>query len=583
MNPTRLLSSVPRSLLVAAFVAFAFMAMRVVTVGSPIMASDEYAYFGTAKFAGEVGSIFQFDPGMQAVGNRVYPLLYRGWALVGHGDTASVGRLFNSLLFVLGTFILFNIFMKVFDRRSALLAAILYLLMPLSFYAVTLLPEVEFQVSVYLVALVVALAGPRPSYARIAVAAALSALAYFIKPHAAALIGATGLYFVATAWLQREEPRSRRLVLSIGRGACYWGLSALLIVLVSKLVPVGSASGGEVVSSFYRSYVDRIFDVSFITANLAGLADYVGGHLWLLLALFAPGVCFVVISGCRLLLSALRSASPDAQAEVPASAYFALYVLLLLLAFLVMISVFTSTAGMLSDFEKYRLHGRYLAPVLPLLLGCSVWAVGQRQGRMAAVLGLVALVTFVLFGRGLYKVFPWDYPDAFGLFGPSLRYWGFAGALEWTAWAILLAGIVGYLALALNRRPRAGYVAFVVVVALASHAQMWRWVDFHVESNRPAVAAADAIESYLGDAPTGSGLVLTLDRYGQAPYLLMGLDHPQFVRTTTKGSTLSALELPPGIRWVVAPQSAQLVVPGASESVFGDQRLYLLEAQESAK
>ncbi|MDR7100825.1 hypothetical protein J2X04_003206 [Lysobacter niabensis] len=582
MNLIRLFANVPRSLLAAVFVVFALLAMRVVTTGSPIMGSDEYAYFGTAKFADDAGTIFQFDPGMQAVGNKVYPLLYSGWESVSHQDAGSVGRLFNSLLFVLGAFVLYGIFARVFDRRSALYSAILYLLMPVSFYATTLLPEVEFQVSVYLVTLMVAMAGRKPSYRSIAAAAALSALSYLIKPHAAALICACGLYWFATGMLQREGALPRRLARAAGRAAWYFGLSAFFIMAITKLAPGNRAAGGDVVASFYRSYVERIFDVDFLLANLTGFVDYAGGHLWLLLALFAPGLVFVAASSGRLMGQAWRAKSGSSPVdEMPDSSYFALYVALLLLAFLAMIAIFTSSAGELSDFEKFRLHGRYLAPLLPLLLGCSVWAVAQRPGRLVPLLGLAALVAFVFVGRGLYKIFPWDYPDAFGLFGPSLHYWGFTGASTWTVWVILLAGILGYLAQACGVRARLSYMAFVLVVALASHTQMWRWLDFHVESNRSTVAAADAIETYLGDAPTGSGLVLTLDRYGQAPYLLMGLDHPQFVRAASNGQVVAAKDIPAGVRWIVAPQAAQLVVPDASERSFGNQRLYLLKQSQA--
>jgi len=581
MNPIRHLSNVPRSLLIACFMMFVLLAVRIVTTAAPIMASDEYAYFATAKFSTEAGSVFAFDPGMQAVGNRIYPLLYRGWDYLGDGHAASVGRLFNALLFVLGAFVLFPMFSRIFDRRAALQSALLYLLMPFAFYATTLLPEVEFQISVYLAVLVVVLAGPRPSYQSIVVAAALSALSYFIKPHAAALIGATAVYMLATGWLQREKSRSERLMLSISRSALYVASSAILILLITKLVPAGPAAGGEVVASFYRSYIDRIFDVHYILSNLAGFADYFAGHLWLLLALFAPGLWFVLTAGGRLLVSCFGPARSAPSEEGSASAYFAMYVLLLLLAFLAMIAVFTNVAGAVSDFEKYRLHGRYLAPILPLLLGCSVWAVNQFRGRVAPALGLIALVTFVLLGRGLYKLFPWDYPEAFGLFGPSLRYWGFQGAASWAVWVILLAGIVGYGLKVARPRISSGYMAFLAIAMISSNLQMWRWVDYHVEANKSAVAAADAIESYLGDAPAGSGLVLTLDRYGRAPYLLMGLDHPQFVRTTSQGATISAAEIPPGTRWIVAPIDAQLVIPGASEGTFGDQRLYLIKPTEA--
>src|SRR3546814_9422384 len=69
-----------------------------------------------------------------------------------------------------------DLFTRVFDRKSALMSALLYLALPLSFYATTLLPEVEFQLSIYLVAGVIVLAGPRPRYLFIALTAAFCVL-----------------------------------------------------------------------------------------------------------------------------------------------------------------------------------------------------------------------------------------------------------------------------------------------------------------------------------------------------------------------------------------------------------------------
>ena len=115
------------------------------------MASDEYAYVGAARYAATPEQMYQLDPGMQPLGNKAYPVLYSAWQHVSPERPELVGRVFNAGLFVLGSLLLFGIFRRIFDRDSALVSALLYLAFPFSFYSITLLPEVEFQVSVYLV------------------------------------------------------------------------------------------------------------------------------------------------------------------------------------------------------------------------------------------------------------------------------------------------------------------------------------------------------------------------------------------------------------------------------------------------
>ena len=567
------LQELPRLLLLALLVAFVLLALRVATTGAPVMGVDEYAYFGTAKYGGDVGHIHEFDPWMQPVDNRVYPLLYSAWAAVSPHDTALVGRLFQSLVFVLGAVLLFFTFRRVFDRRAALYSSILYLALPLSFYATLLLPEVELQVFVYLSALVVAVSGTAPRYRHVLATAVLGAVAYFIKPHAAALILACMVYWFATGLVGGVGALPRRLGIASLRALGYAVPVILIIVAVNRFADAGPATGA-IVPSFYRSYLDQFLSPEFLVPGVGGFFDYGFGHLWVLLALFAPGIYFVVRTGGGTLIAALRPGPRSHSLDRDRSALFALFVLMLLAAFLGMIAVFTVSATGVNEFEKYRLHGRYLAPVLPLLLGCSVWASGHMRQRLAPVLGIVALVTLVFVGRGRYKIFPWDYPEIFGLFGKGIHYWGFEGVLSWTVWLILLSGVVAYAMQLRGLRSRAWYIVFVTTWAIASHLQMTRWLDFHVEANRATVAAADAIEAYLGSTPAGSGLVVTFDRYGEAPFLLMGFDHLQHVKALTKDQAVTDVDIPPGATWVVAPRDAVVDLPGFETHAFGTQIVY---------
>lgn len=542
------------------------------------MGGDEYAYFGTAKFGGDMAYIHNFDPWMQSVDNRAYPVLYGVWEAASPHHTAMVGRLFQSLVFVSGAILLFFAFLHVFDRRTAFYSAILYLALPLSFYATLLLPEVELQVFVYLSALVVAVSGARPNYRHVLATAVLGATAYFIKPHAAALILACTAYWFVTGLVCGEGPLSRRLGVASLR-ACGYAIPVILIIVTINRLTADGHGSGAVVPSFYRSYLGQLLKPEFLAASAGGFFDYLFGHLWVLMALFAPGLFFVLRSGIGTLLAGVRPGALARDADRGRAEFLALFVLMLLVAFLGMIAVFTVSAAGVSEFEKYRLHGRYLAPILPLLLGCSVWATGHLRQRLAPMFGILALVTLVFVGRGLYKIFPWDYPEIFGLFGKGIRYWGFQGALSWTVWLILLSGVVAYAMQIRGVRARAWYIGFVATWAVASHLQLARWLEFHVEANRARVAAADAIEAYLGSAPVGSGLVVTYDRYGEAPFLLMGLDHLQHVKVLSKGQKLTEADVPSGVSWVVVPRDAEMRLPGATEHVFGEYRVYQVEGE----
>lgn len=563
--------------MLAAFVAFVLLALRIAAVESPIMASDEYAYFVHAEYAQAAAQIERLDPGLQAVENRVYPALYGIWKAISPNHTALAGRIVNALGFVLGAFLLYAVFARVFDRRSALLSAMVYLALPLSFYSTTLLPEVAFQLSIYLVAGVVVLAGPRPRYLFIALAAALCALSYFIKPHAAALILACSAYWFATGLLERDATARLRWRRALSRAAVFGVLVVLLIVAVGTVLPASTTPGIGVMPTFYRGYIEQITDPAFVMANLASVATYVGGHIWVFLVLFTPGLV-AIAAAVHGLLRAGDGAPDTDDPQRERRVWFALFLALTLAAFLAMVALFTSSAAMGNDFERDRLHGRYLAGLLPFLLAFSVWASGRGGSRGVPLLALVALTSFAMVGSTLFRLFPWDYPDVFGFFSPATPGWTFDGALRWPSLSLLAIGIGCWLLALRFRSSPWPYIVFASMWMFAAHVQMGRWQAFQSGQNRPIIAAANAIDTFLGDVPVGSGLIATSDRYGATSTLLMALDTPQYVRTFAAHATLGPADVPEGVHWIVVPHSMGVDIAGSAELDFADQRLVLLDA-----
>lgn len=568
----------PRGVLAAAFLTFVMLVMHIVAVEAPVMASDEYAYFGSAKNSGAGAQLFDLDPGLQRVENKVYPLFYRLWESISAGNVALVGRVSNALLFVLGGLVLFAVFTRVFDRRSASVSTLLYLLMPSSFYSTTLLPEVEFQLTIYLVTGVLVAAGPRPRYASIGAAAVLCALSYLIKPHAAALIVACAAYWFATGILERDMSAVQRWRHAWARAIFFCVLTGLLIFAVSKLWPVATEADAGMLPQFYRTYLHRMIDGGFLLANFIGLLDYVGGHLWVWLVLATPGL----VALAQACLGLLRRGGGeivalDAMAE--RRAYLALFIVLMLVGFVMMVALFTTSAAMGNDFERYRLHGRYLVGLLPFLLAYGVWASSRASSRLVPLVAIGALVSFALVGPLRYKLFPWDYPEAFGFFVPTMQYWTFDGAFVWPIWWLPAIGTACWLLALRFSGTRWPFVAFTVVWMLASHAQMSRWLTFQSEHGRPTFAAARAITKFMGDVPAGSGLIATSDRYGQTSTLLMGLDSPQYVRAFGADAKLERTDLPAGVSWIITPRSMHVDVIGSAEVDFGDQRLFLLDGK----
>lgn len=563
----------PTSLILGVFVVFSLLAVRVVAIDSPVMGSDEYAYFQSAHFDAARDQLFHLDANIQKVDNKVYPWLYRLWSTVSLQRVADVGRLFNAFLYSACALLLFAIFQKLFDRRVALISALLYLAFPFSVYATMLLPEVEFQCAVYVLVAIWVFGTPLPSWRRILFAAAAGALGYLIKPHAvAAILASVAWLCLAGMRLPLGAPIVRRIVGTAWRAALFIVATYVFIKAFGKLLD--ARTSGAVVSSFYAPYLQGLKDPRYLLEHAGTTAMYAAGHLWLLCVFFLPAFPILISDSWHWWRGREWPTSLAGKPFLPGA--MAAFVLLLVLALVAMVAVFTDAAAAGSAFEKGRLHGRYLALLFPLLLSYAVAGVYRAPSKLLSALGLIALWSFALVGTDAFQLYPWDYPDAFGFFTPTPGRWSFDGAFAWTWGGTLAVGTVAWLAFAFAPYRRAVYATFVLAMLLLAHLQTGAWLASQSRYAQPSIDAGNAIAAYLGEQPAGRGLIATTDRFGQASYLLSAIDSLQYVHVLRADETLRGDALPVGVQWVVAGPDIHVDLPSAAMLPFGPYRLYLL-------
>lgn len=570
-----LVTPVPKALLVAMFVAFVILVARVVSTESPVMASDEYAYFMGAKYAAQGQELYRYDPAMQPIDNKLYRVLFEAWTLVSTERVALVGRLCNALLFVLSSLLVFWLGSRVFDRKTAAISSIIYLLFPFSFYSTLLLPEVEFQALVYAGVALALWAAGRGSVWAVLLPALVSAAAYFAKPHAAALVVGTAAFFMVADLAGQVGSRWAGIRLGMARAALYLVATAGLVYMVRLLAGDAGGGTGGVVSNFYAYYLQRLSSPAYLLSNAWSMLDYVVGHAWVLMLMFAPG-CLVIAGECWRAARSLATGRSEAPLAGDAleRRRLAVFVALLGIAFLAMIGAFTNTASQVSEFEKYRLHGRYLEPLLPLLLLFSVW--GVYTSRRLKVMGtalLVSVLMFCFYLRFQYRIYPWDYPDIFVFFTSGLKHWSLPGVNNWLMWLVVLAAVAFFVCALRDRFAARSYLVYLVFLMLGSHVQMANWLRQSARDNRAMIEAGDMLRECLVGARPGSGLVLVDDRYGRSSFFLMQFANLQHVRSIGKAADFAG-ELPPGVNWIIAPSDVHVVREAAGRFDFGPQSLY---------
>jgi len=261
----------------------------------------------------------------------------------------------------------------------------------------------------------------------------------------------------------------------------------------------------------------------------------------------------------------------------PQAEAMAMFVVLLAIATIAMVAVFTDAAASVSDFEQGRLHGRYIAALLPLLLGYAVAGVERFRAGAVAVFALISLWSFVLLGNRVFKLYPWDYPDLFGLFRAITGRWSFDGALAWPFITTVAVGTACWLAFAFGRHRRPIYATFLVVAMLLAHIQTGAWLASQSRYSQASIDAGNAIAVYLGEQSPGTGMIATTDRFGQASYLLASLDSLQYVRWVQGRETLRLVDLPGTVHWLIADEKVDVDISTAAILRFGPYRLFLLD------
>lgn len=575
-------AQVPRALLLAMFATFVILVGKIIATESPVMASDEYAYFMSAKYEAVGQELYRYDPAMQAVDNRAFPLLFDTWSLVSSERVALVGRVFNGLVFVLSALVIFLISCRVFDRPTASISSILYLLFPFSFYSTILLPEVEFQFLVYATVLLVLWSSARRSVWMVLAPALASAAAYFVKPHAIALIVGVAGFFTFSGVLVRNAGMSRSGWLGVIRALIYLLSTGVAIYLVKRVSAGDSAGATTAVASFYGGYLQRLSSPGYLLENAWSIMDYIVGHVWVLLLLFAPGV-LAIATECWRAAKALFAKGEVAAVDPVQLQHrrFAVLIAMLCIAFLVMIGAFTNSASQVSEFERYRLHGRYLEPMLPLLLAYSVWAV-RKSARVMVMAGVLAasVLIFYFYLRFQYHIYPWDYPDIFVFFTSDLQHWGLAGVNDWMVWLVVAAALAFFACSFFGKFSTQAYVIYLALLMIGCHVQMGNWLRQSSIENKAMIEAGDMLNDYLAGAAPGSGLVLVDDRYGKSSYFLMELSSLQHVVSVEKGGGFSG-EIPRGVEWIIAPSDVRVEGAGSREIEFGPQSLYRLDRAEA--
>ena len=146
-------------LLVAVLVA---LIVKNISLGSPIMAGDEYAYFAQAREFPTIDAIVSYDPTIQRTNNTLY--LWIGSLLWRYsGQPALIMRVIQSVLYVLAIVVVFALGRCFMGRRKSAIVALVTCCTAMSSYSAYFMPETLYQLLFFVLAALLVTISPARS------------------------------------------------------------------------------------------------------------------------------------------------------------------------------------------------------------------------------------------------------------------------------------------------------------------------------------------------------------------------------------------------------------------------------------
>lgn len=552
--------------------AFLVYCLIAVTIGSPILGSDEYAYFISGKFSTGLSELYQRDPMLQRLPNLLFFKLMHLVSAGAGTAVVPVFRLLHAVEYLLAALLLRQTFVRIVGERPAFWGTAAFLMLPATLYLQTVMPETELVLCAAVLGyLLIVVLPDRPAVAALCSGLLLGS-ALLVKPHAVAMLAAA-LLLLIVAFAARVVAGGGMVAartIALLAGSCW-----LTTVVVWRLCNGDWTLHPSTLLGlgFYGGYLKT-------QSSLAGLVDrgihalqYALAHGSAVAVVFLPALW----GTASLLGGRWKTAGRDRGALLAA-----LFVLMMLAVHIAMASYFTVGAAQLKADEGMRLHGRYLGPVLGLLPFVYFFALKQSTEKELRIL-FALQVGLLLFCAGYlfrsYKLFPWDYPLLFAFFKAPNHYgWQYGGRYALLG-PLLLWGLVLSAGVALWRQHLARRVLFgqLFAILVVGCLQTYAWAYGHTRGSRPIARSGQGILALVDDRKPGRGAVVAADRYGTTSYLLFSLANAPRVLERPAGGTVRADDVT-GADWVLCEQACLPDFPYAQSLTIGSATLFLINS-----
>lgn len=534
------------------FALFGLYTFFSITLNSPILASDEYAYFISGKYLNNLDSLYKLDPYLQQISNLLY---FKIVSVIKYffGPQMVVGlKLLHVVEYFLTVIIFYKTFQSLFERSALMLGALGFTLLTTAVYIYAIMPEVELILSGACLAYSLIVIFPKANIFGSILAGAVIGIAIMIKPHAIALFCSALATVMIYPFVMLDNKNN--YFSSVRNGFIFVLASYIVFIFIWRL----SASNwsfdprSPLGLQVYGQFIDANATTSSVFDRLIDILKYVLIHLLFLFFIFSP-VFFWIVRFSVLPFKKNKSKetfSQDAQKKF----LIAFFILTVVFSHVFMIAYFTSNVGAHNEFEKMRVHGRYLGIVIGVLTFFYFYAVEQLSQKLLKIISVINIVTLFVFIVAVrsFKIYPWDYPLLFAFFDPHNSYgWSFSECFT-NMRSFLLASLLIFSCLAIFKEKwRKQLLALqLFLILICASVQTHNWIFSHLALNQKGIETSKAMSLAFTDNLFGKGVVVTSERFGSGSYVLFNLANAPKVLTKGAGSVIEADDIA-GANWVL--------------------------------
>ena len=566
----RLADLVFTCLLVAVLVA---LIVKNISLGSPIMAGDEYAYFAQAREFPTIDAIVSYDPTIQRTNNTLY--LWIGSLLWRYsGQPALIMRVIQSVLYVLVIVVVFALGRCFMERRKSAIVALVTCCTAMSSYSAYFMPETLYQLLFFVLAALLVTISPARSVQGAAACGFVTALLMLTKPHGVAIAAAVTATLLVRLITPRNFGSSRRTAMS---ALVVFGLTTYLSMVLVNAILVGHFRFSPLlfVGTFYQ---DVLASTEFVPRwrNLYPVLLGNGIALYIL-----NGIPAILI-GCALwLVVTRRTGEMEVPAKVLRTHRFSLLAVFALCALLCSVAMTIRYTADIGGTEIWRIHGRYYSFTIALCIvvmaasGVLLRQLGDIPGwvllvlRIAAFLGILVLVAVQLWWRRAFSIAPWDFPEIWPFSWSDIN-----GGRGPTGTALVLIGCICFAGMLLRPARSIGFfLVFIALLDAAGLVQVTRWQFAQSRSSEPYSLTASALNVLLAGPSLDRGLIIGPDR-GMVTFTLFNLRSRSHVLLLPQQSVVSQGAVGPDVDWVLTEGPYDLRLTG--EIVVKTERLTLV-------